>query len=266
MLKFAFPLILIFYPAMKNICYVFSLLAGFACLLSGCTSVYLPNVPNVPMFTSKGELSAGAHSTLKRNVNFNTAYAVSDRFAVMLNGSMMSNQGKKRDIQHNLLELGGGYYTTFGTNGARILEAYVGTGRGSSNRIEKDTNETGITTYDRREANFNKYFLQVNYTAKKKKEIELFNKSFPLNYGTALRVSYLNMYRYLHNGLAEAKEDNIFLEPVFYTRLTLNPSVQLQYTSGSNFGLKNRKVLTAGSSVFSLGFIINVGGRDVSKK
>jgi hypothetical protein len=35
----------------------------------------------------------------------------------------------------------------------------------------------------------------------------------------------------------------------------------LQYTTGSNFGLKNRDFLTAGSSVFTLGLIVNLGGK-----
>jgi hypothetical protein len=42
--------------------------------------------------------------------------------------------------------------------------------------------------------------------------------------------------------------------------MRLSDAIQLQYTTGSNFGLKNRKFLTAGNSVFSLGFVVNVGG------
>jgi len=245
---------------MKKSLLLFSI--SITLLLSGCVSTYMPNVPNVPMFTQKGELSAGGHITPKGNITFNTAYAVSDHFAVVLNGSMLNSERRKRDFRHNLLEAGGGYFTTFGPEGNRILEVYGGIGTGSSDRTEKDENdETGEMTYKRHEADFTKYFVQVNFTSKKKKSLRLLSREFPLNYGTALRASYVNMHDYTLNGVAGEEEDNIFLEPIFYTRLTLNPSVQLQYTSGTNFGLKNRKTLTAGYSVFSLGFVINVGGR-----
>ncbi|WP_266204181.1 hypothetical protein [Pontibacter kalidii] len=240
----------------------FTVLLALPLLLAGCgTSAYMPNVPNVPMFTQKGELSAGGHVTPKGNITFNTAYAVSDHFAVLLNGSMLSTERRKRDMRHNLLEAAGGYFTTFGPENNRILEIYGGIGGGSSERTEKEEDkETGEMTYERHDANFSKYFVQVNFTSKRKKSLRLLNREFPLNYGTALRASYLNMHEYSLNNVPGQEEDNIFLEPIFYTRLTLNPSVQLQYTSGTTIGLKNRDTLTAAYSVFAVGFVINVGG------
>ncbi|EJF10024.1 MULTISPECIES: hypothetical protein [Pontibacter] len=233
-------------------------------LTTGCVSTYMPNVPNVPMFTEKGELSAAGHITPKGNITFNTAYAVTDNIGVMLNGSMLNQERKKRDFRHNLVEAGAGYFTTFGPNQNRVLEVYGGFGGGSSDRTEKEEKE-GVMTYTRREAGFSKYFTQVNFTSKKKKSLRILGNEYPLNYGTALRVSYVNMNKHLLNGVEQPNEDNIFLEPIFYTRMVLSPSVQLQYTSGSNFGLRNRKALTAGYSVFSLGFVINVGGRNLDR-
>ncbi|WP_347157844.1 hypothetical protein [Pontibacter chitinilyticus] len=237
-----------------------SLLVCLLASLTGCVSTYMPNVPNVPMFTEKGELSAGGHITPKGNITFNTAYAVTDHYAVLLNGSMLNTERRKRDFRHTLLEVGGGYFTTFGPQNNRVLEIYGGIGGGSSDRTEKHEDEKGVMTFERYEADYSKYFVQVNFSSKRKKSLHLFSHDFPLNYGTALRTSYINMNKFLVNGKPGEEEDNIFLEPIFYTRLALNRSVQLQYTSGSNFGLKNRKSLTAGYSVFSLGFVINVGG------
>lgn len=248
---------------MKNIISVLSLVGSLAFFTSGCTSVYMPNVPNVPMFTQKGELSAGAHATIRGNFTFNTAYAVSDHFALMLNGSMLNSERKKQDFRHNLLEAAGGYYTTFGPERNRILEAYAGYGRGSSDRtIIEEKSDTG-PIFERHEGSFSKYFMQVNYSSKRKKSLRLIGHEFPLNYGTALRASYINMYKYALNSVEKPTETNFFIEPIFYTRLTLNPSVQLQYTTGSNFGLRNGKTLTAAYSVFSLGFVINAGGLNI---
>ncbi|MHC2993105.1 hypothetical protein OB13_16530, partial [Pontibacter sp. HJ8] len=204
------------------------------------------------------------HITPKGNITFNTAYAVSDRYAVMINGSMINRERRKQDFRHSLIEAAGGYYTTFGPNQNRILEVYGGIGSGSSDRTEKEEKE-GVITYTLREASFSKYFLQVNFSSKKKKSLKLLGNEFPLNYGTALRTSYVSLNKHRLNGIEQEKETNIFLEPIFYTRLALSPNVQLQYTSGSNIGLRNRKALTAGHSVFSLGFVINVGGRNLGK-
>jgi hypothetical protein len=233
---------------------------GLGLVMSGCSSVYMPNVPNTPMLSTKGELSTGGHITLKGNASFNSAYAVGEHVGVMLNGSLMNNSGRKKDFRHNLLEAGGGYFTTFGPGGNRILEVYTGLGRGSSERTYKNKTQEGTILYDRQEVSFTKYFLQVNYSSKRKKSLRLLGRSYGLNYGTALRASYVNMSEFIRNDLKQPTEDNIFLEPIFFTRMVLSPTVQLQYTSGSNFGLKNRKFLTAGNSVFSLGFVINVGG------
>lgn len=246
---------------MKNTAHFFGFLIAGVWLLSGCSSVYMPNVPNTPMFTQKGEISAGGHVTLKGNFSVNGAYAVSDHFGLMMNASHLNNQRKKEDFRHSLFEVGGGYFTTFGSGKNRILEAYAGIGRGSSDRTKKDiSTETTVIT-DRLSGNFDKYFLQVNFTSKRKKDLRLFGSHFPLNYGTALRMSYVDMFRHVQNGKVESPEDNIFLEPIFYTRLAISPAVQLQYTSGGNIGLKNRKALTAGYSVFSLGLVINIGAR-----
>lgn len=230
-------------------------------LISGCSSLYMPNVPNTPMLSKTGELSASGHISLKGNTSINTAYAVSDHFGVMANGSVMSQSRTKKDFNHNLVEAGIGYYTTFGPENKRIFELYTGLGKGSSTRTYKDDAPTGgIVNTEVQQTRFGKFFIQANYSAKKAGTLNLFKARIPLNYGTALRLSYLNMNEFTINNINQPKEDNIFLEPIFFTRMAVSKSVQLQYTTGSNFGLKSRKFLTAGNSVFTIGLVINVGG------
>ncbi|HEY1023585.1 MAG TPA: hypothetical protein VGE26_00355 [Sphingobacteriaceae bacterium] len=207
----------------------------------------------------KGELHGGAHITPKGNISFNSAYAVSDHFGVLVNGSLMDRDRKRKDFRHNLFEAAGGYFTTFGSDNNRILEIYAGAGKGSSDRTFRDVTSDGLMTDERQEVSFQKFFIQANYSSKRRKSLRLFRKSLPLNYGTALRISHVGMKHFLLNDMAQSNEDNIFFEPVFFTRLQLNEAVQLQYTSGSNFGLKDRKFLTAGHSVFSVGVVINTG-------
>jgi len=248
---------------MRAVHFITSLLALL--IISGCSSVYMPNVPNTPMLSARGELNAAGHTTLKGNVSVNSAYAASDHLAILLNGSIMNSNRSKKEFSHNLIETGAGYFTTFGTDKNRVLEIYAGLGKGNSERVYINRPSGGLTTEDRQEVNFNKTFFQVNYSSKRKQDFKLFGARFPLNYGTALRVSHVRMTDFMRNNVKQAKEDNIFLEPVFFTRMAISNAVQIQYTSGSNFGLKNRKFLTAGNSVFSIGLVIGVGGRDLRK-
>jgi hypothetical protein len=222
-------------------------------LLSACSSLYMPNVPNTPMLSSAGELNASGHISLRGNVSLNSAYAVTDNFGVILNGAFINRDQRKKDFSQTMLEIGGGYFTTFGPDNNRIFEIYGGLGRGKSERIYN-------LEPKRQEMNFSKGFIQVNYSSKKQNDLRLFGKKFPLNYGTAIRGSYLNMKKFKIDNVTKPFEDNIFIEPVFFTRMQISDAFQLQYTTGSNFGLKNREFLTAANSVFSLGFVLNVGG------
>lgn len=238
---------------------IYTAALGLLILSSGCSSLYMPNVPNTPMLSQQGELHASGNISLRGNASLNTAYAMSDNIGVILNGAFINRDRENRDYRQNMLEIGGGYFTTFGPDNNRILEIYGGFGKGKSERIY-DLNSAGEVSYDRQEMRFTKGFLQVNYSSKKERNLRLFGKKFPLNYGTAIRGSYVNMKEFKLNNIDQPKEDNIFIEPIFFTRMRLSDAVQLQYTTGSNFGLKNRKYLTAGNSVFSLGFVVNVGG------
>ena len=82
---------------------LFSLL--IVILLSSCSSIYMPSVPNTPMLTTQGEIAAGAHMSLKGNFNFNSAYAITDHVAVIANGAFMQNDATKKDIKNKSIEI-----------------------------------------------------------------------------------------------------------------------------------------------------------------
>lgn len=239
----------------------FYLILAFAMLaLSSCSSIYMPSVPNTPMLTTQGEIAAGAHISLKGNANFNSAYAISNHFAILANGAYLNNEATKKDIKHKMIEFGAGYFDTFGPDNNRILEIYAGVGSGKSHRLFREFDEQKILlSTDLYDSKYDKQFIQVNYSSKKKDKLRLFGVNFALNYGTALRMSFVKTNDFFRNGVKQPNEDNVFLEPVFFTRMILSDEVQLQYTSGSNFGLKNRKFLNAGNSVFSVGAVVNLG-------
>lgn len=212
------------------------------------------------MLTTQGEIAAGAHVSLKGNFNFNSAYAVSNHFALLANGAYMDNESTKKDVKHKMIEFGGGYFNTFGPDNNRILEIYGGIGSGKSDRLFRQFDDNkNLITIDNHKANYDKKFIQVNYSSKKRDNLRLFGVNFGLNFGTALRMSFVKTNDFFINNVQQPNEDNIFLEPVFFTRMILSDQVQLQYTSGSNIGLKSRKFLNAGNSVFSIGAVVNLG-------
>ncbi len=225
----------------------------------------MPGVPNTPMLTKKGEFAGGAHISLRGNINVNSAYAVTDNLAAMVNFGSLNSERKKKDISHSYYELAGGYFKTFGPDDNRILEFYAGLGTAKSERTFRDYENDVLLSTELQTADYNKMFVQANYSSKTIDNLRLLGVNFGLNYGTAWRLSFASTSNFKINGVPHVNEDNIFIEPVFFTRMVLSDEFQLQYTSGSNFGLKSRKFLNAGYSVFSIGAVINVGGKPRSK-
>ena len=230
-------------------------------LLSSCSSIYMPGVPNTPMLTTKGEFAAGAHVSLKGNLNVNSAYAFSDKLAAVVNFGSLNNEGRKKDVKHNYFEFGGGYFKTFGPDDNRILEFYAGMGTAHSLRTHRNFEDGVLVSTDVYDSDYTKMFVQANYSSKKTSKVNILGVNFGLNYGTAWRLSFVSTKNFKLNNVPQLNEDNIFIEPVFFTRMVLSEYFQLQYTSGSNIGLRSRKFLNAGHSVFTVGAVLNIGGK-----
>ena len=212
------------------------------------------------MLTTKGELAGGAHISLKGNFNFNAAYAMGDHFSFITNASSLKNENSKKDNLHKMIELGAGYFNTFGSDRNRIFELYAGFGRGRNELIKREFGENDmLLSSEIQNSKYDKTFVQLNYSSKKIDKLRLFGVDFGLNYGTALRMSFIKTDEFFKNGIRQVNEDNIFFEPVFFTRMVLSDEIQLQYTSGSNFGVKSRKFLNAGNSIFTVGMVVNLG-------
>ncbi|WP_256005872.1 hypothetical protein [Pedobacter deserti] len=238
------------------------LLSAALLLTASCSSIYMPNVPNTPMLSQQGEFSGGGHISLRGNASVNGAYAVSDHFGVIFSGSYMDRDWEKKDFKHKLGEAGVGYFNTFGPDDNRILEVYAGYGTGSTDRVFRHYDENKVLTgSDLEEVTYTKTFLQVNYSSRKSNTLNLFGQAFPINYGTALRISNVEMKTFMRNSIGQLREGNVFLEPVFFTRMRLSDAFQLQYTTSANFGLNNRKYVSAGNSIFTIGAVFNVGGK-----
>ncbi len=214
------------------------------------------------MLSQQGEFSGSLHGSLKGNFSLNGAYAVSNHFGILGSASYMDTERAKRDYEHKLFEVGAGYFDTFGPENNRIIEVYAGYGNAKTNRVFRNYDENEmLTSTDYEESTYNKTFIQVNYSSKKSSNLKLFGTNFPINSGTALRLTSAEMKTFIRNGVGQLREGNLFLEPIFFTRMRVSETLQLQYTTSGTFGLNSRKFMNANNSLFTIGAVINVGGK-----
>lgn len=233
-------------------------LLRLACLLAlaglvGCASLYFPPPPHAPMLTHQGEFYGAVSTNQHTNYALQGAYGLTNHLAVA--GTFSSLHRKKSDRTENIDfgEASLGYFTRLPDK--RVLEVYVGGGGGATERLERDNEQ--LTTR-RLNGSLSKVFGQVNYARKKSKNIHLFNHDFPLTYGAALRLSYMQLNNFRINGLAAPGENNIFFEPITFTRTQIAGPVQLQLMSGQILGFRSNKYLKAANSVFQVGIVINL--------
>lgn len=231
--------------------------------LGSCSSIYMPNVPATPMFREQGEVYLAAHSNIKGNVSANAGVAVGQHVAVIANGAYIDRGGERSNelFKQQLVEGGIGYFTKIGKEKRQVFEVYAGYGIGSSTEVDRRATTTGMEPVETRAMDFDKIFLQINYSSTRKQKLNLFGKKRELNYGTAIRASRVMMKDFTINDLQSQKEEALFIEPLFFTRLELNKGFQLQYTNGFNFNVLDNEYLKAGNAVFTLGVTYNFGGR-----
>lgn len=227
--------------------------------LESCSSMYMPNVPATPMFTKQGEGYLSGHINLKGNISGNAGVAITKHIGFIANGSYVNNKRQNEEFKQYLYEGGIGYFTPLGKSKRQVFEVYAGYGIGNTLETDLRSSTSGMIPVEVRDMDFEKMFVQVNYSSTKKDKINLFGARRELNYGTAIRLSRIAMKDFSIDNVAAPQEDNIFVEPVFFTRLALNKNWQLQYTTGFNIGVVSNEYLKAGNAVFTLGVSYNFG-------
>jgi len=221
--------------------------------------MYMPNVPATPMFTKQGEGYLSGHVNLKGNISGNAGVAITKHIGIIANGSYVNHKKQNDEFKQYLYEGGLGYFTPLGKAKRQVFEVYAGYGVGNTLETDLRSSTTGMNPVEVRDMDFEKMFVQVNYSSTKKDKIKLFGAKRELNYGTAIRLSRIVMKDFMIDNVATTPEDNIFVEPVFFTRLALNNNWQLQYTTGFNIGVVSNEYLKAGNAVFTLGVSYNFG-------
>ncbi|HEX8659160.1 MAG TPA: hypothetical protein VF690_16590 [Hymenobacter sp.] len=220
--------------------------------LTGCSSLYFPPPPHAPLLTHQGEFYGALSTNQHNNYALQGAYGLTNHLGVAGTFSSLHRKKSNRTENIDFGEASLGYFTRLPDK--RVLEVYVGGGGGSTQRIER--NKEQITTRTL-EGSLSKVFAQVNYARKKHNNLHLFNHDFPLTYGAALRMSYMQLNNFQIDRVPTPGENNVFFEPITFTRTQIAGPVQLQLISGQIFGFRNNKYLKAANSVFQVGIVIN---------
>lgn len=129
------PRILIFYPSKLR-----SLILISALFFVSCSTIYIPNSQNVPLFEEKNQASIQTSFALgdqSSGLDIQGAVSVTNHVAVMTNAYF----GKDfEDDPYNNFEVGAGYFTKLGDSRG-IFEVYGGWGMGGSKGGFKELRE-----------------------------------------------------------------------------------------------------------------------------
>ncbi len=230
-------------------------LAGLSAplLFTGCASLYFPPPPHAPMLTHQGEFYGMVSTNQQTNYALQGAYALTNHLAVAGTFSSLHRRRGNQTSNTDFGEASVGYFTRLPDK--RVLEVYVGGGGGATQRIERNDAQVATRTL---EGSLSKVFAQVNYARKKQQTLHLFNRDFPLTYGAALRLSYMQLNNFRIDKMPAPGENNVFFEPITFTRTQLFGPVQLQLMSGQILGFRHNQFLKAANSVFQVGVVINL--------
>ncbi|MEA2077425.1 MAG: hypothetical protein U9O95_05345 [Candidatus Marinimicrobia bacterium] len=167
-----------------------------------CTSfIYYPNGANAPLLQEKNEIQVSA-KIKGLGGDIQGAWAFSDHLATQLNINFLDVFGTEMGVSHNSGQYYGdaaiGYYTSI--NPKIVLEAYLGTGHGTTFFRNTDTNILRTTDY-------HKIYAQIDMGFR--------TKNFKI--GLALREAFVNAYRTkIDNVITGDQYIDAFFEPVIF--------------------------------------------------
>jgi hypothetical protein len=207
--------------------------------LSGCTSYYVPNTQNVPLFKEKNEFRISATKAFV-TTEVQAAYSVTHNIAVMANFMRVRDMAMTDPSwgRENYIESAIGYYTPFMEKG--VFEIYGGCGfsnqyyQYSYFSVGSLRNSSGTASFS-----FTKFFIQpsVGFTS------GIFDFAF------SARLSNLHYYKinskinvgnseYSKLDLIRQNTNSFVFEPAFTTLIGFK-YVKIQLQSGVAINLNN---------------------------
>ena len=223
-------------------------------VMTGCTSVYVPNSRNSPLFTKAGEVQAAVG--FGNGLDVQGAVAVTNHIGLMANynyldlrSSQYSSKPSDEDYNyHNFFEAGLGYYEN---QDKWCYEIFAGYGRGEGASYDNymwwgDQSVKATGQYDR-------IFIQPAFGVNKKR----FHFSF------VPRISIVDFKEFESDGNTFAIDDNpkVFLEPAVIGRMNLmNNRCFFGFQMGFSVPISGDVFYEYRPAQFSLGLGFRFGG------
>ncbi len=209
----------------------------FGLITGSCTPAYIPNVVNSPMFSNKYEFNASLHGGIS-GFDAQLAYAVTDHFGIMTNGSFADRTSDSTDNfhKHSFVEMGAGYFDKIGPNGR--FEVYGGFGMGRVQAFYENE-----IWYDFARVKYRRFFIQPAIGAAS----GVFDGSF------ATRLVVTDFYQ------GSAKNTGVFVEPVVTAKVGYK-YVKSVFQLGFSLPLNGHEVdYEYQPFIFTVGIQANIG-------
>ncbi len=214
-------------------------------LLASCSAIYQPNSLNIPILgkKSEGTLIVGTGSN---TFEVQSAYAITDNYAIMLNYSKTNNNDRKK-FKQNLGEFAVGYFNLF--NKTKVVEIYLGGGYGESSSLGSSIFMHIVDTTLQTNSAFYRFFIQTNYGIKGK----------VVEAGIALRASFLHFKEIKINGLSGNKlNDNFLVAPALFLRIG-GPVIKLKAQISFSSLLSSSNLFLYEPLIISVGIVLRIG-------
>ncbi|SEK73372.1 hypothetical protein SAMN04487910_0975 [Aquimarina amphilecti] len=205
-------------------------------LLNSCTSAYVPNTINTPLFNEKGEIQVAIHSGTS-GLDPQLSYAITNHIGLQLNGNYFMNASNVsgKIFDHYYAEIAPGYYSKI--NSIFRFETYGGFGLGKM-EVERENELWDVNT----DINLNRIFIQSS--------IGLTNDIVDTSFTTRFAVVNLNQN--------SVKRTGLFIEPVLTTKVGYK-YVKAVFQFGFSFDLDTNNIYFRNSQplLLSIGIQIN---------
>lgn len=198
--------------------------------LSSCITLYKPNIINTPLLQEKNEaiLSAGLGLSGNGLVNIQSAYAVGNQTAIMLNGmyhtrsndSVNTGAAGNEKLKMFAGELGLGYFKNLNEKKSGLFQCYGGVGLGhTSDKVQGSGPKPYIT------ANYVNIFIQPG--------IAVTNKNFDVSLDIKTNfVQLFNVNSYLYTQFEWWNTDFVLRQDTTFNFINIEPA--LTFRVGDN--------------------------------
>lgn len=224
-----------------------SLIIGL--IFTGCAPVYIPNTTNAPLFGQKGELMVAAFGgTNGYDAQF--AYAPTDHFVLMANGSYQSKSADSNDLKnyhkHLFGEIGAGYYTKWGER-ARF-ECFGGYGFGQAEtgyNYTFFTHNSGLV-----KGLYERYFIQT--------DLGITSTFDVVTSGVCLKGSYVNFFKFTSGTeVFHESRSNFYFEPAVFIRAGWK-YIKFQFQFGGSILASEYSAFDHQPFMMSAGLVFNI--------